>query len=143
MIAYVDSSVILRFALSEPGRLAEWSSIREFTSSALTEVECLRTMDRLSLRGHLTAVEVAASRSAVYALLEGIDVVDLDRVILARASQPFPTPLATLDAIHLASALMCRERTGAMSLATHDVELAQAARSVGFDVLGARGARCS
>lgn len=137
MNAYVDSSVILRIALGERGRLAEWSSIRKATTSALTEVECLRTLDRLSLRGQLTVAEVAALRGAVYTLLEGFDVVDLDRSILARASQPFPTPLTTLDAIHLASALQWRPAAGPATFATHDVALARAAHSVGFAVLGA------
>jgi predicted nucleic acid-binding protein len=138
--AYVDSSVILRMALGERGRLTEWSSIQEATTSALTEVECLRTLDRLSLKGQLTVAEVAALRGAVYTLLEGFDVVDLDRAILARASQPFPTPLTTLDAIHLASALQWRPLVGPAAFATHDVALARAARSVGFSVLGAPGA---
>ena len=51
MIGYLDSSVILRVVLGEPGRLQDWAGLREGVTSALAEVECLRTIDRLVLRG--------------------------------------------------------------------------------------------
>lgn len=57
--------------------------------------------------------------------------------MLARAAQPFPTTLGTLDAIHLSTALLWRERTGeALTLATHDGALALGARAFGLPVVG-------
>ncbi len=57
--------------------------------------------------------------------------------VLARAAAPLPTVLATLDAIHLASALVWREITGEeLIIATNDPALARAARAQGFSVLG-------
>jgi hypothetical protein len=38
-----------------------------------------------------------------------ISIVAPDARILSRAAQPFPTSLGTLDAVHLATALACRE----------------------------------
>jgi hypothetical protein len=62
----------------------------------------------------------------------------MQQPILARASEPFPTALGSLDAIHLATALVWRDRMQQpLRVATHDGELALAARSFGFDVLGA------
>jgi hypothetical protein len=62
----------------------------------------------------------------------------IQRPVLARASEPFPTPLGTLDALHLATALVWRERMHQpVAMATHDRDLALAARSFGFEVLGA------
>jgi predicted nucleic acid-binding protein len=49
VIAYVDSSVLLRLVLRQPGALKEWSSVEEGVTSALTQVECLRTLDRLRI----------------------------------------------------------------------------------------------
>ena len=49
MKAYVDSSVILRFALGQPGLLEEWDQILLAVSSSLASVECLRTLDRFRL----------------------------------------------------------------------------------------------
>ncbi len=138
MIAYLDASVALRLVLGEPNRLAEWQRIESAVASALTEVECLRTLDRLSRLGSLSGDEVAVRRTAVYRLLEAVEVVDVGRPVLRRASEPFPTPLGTLDAIHLSTAIAWRDaRNADLTMATHDMALATAARSVGLAVIGA------
>ena len=49
MIAYLDSSVVLRVVLGQPGSLREWKAIENGVASALLEVECVRTLDRLRL----------------------------------------------------------------------------------------------
>lgn len=138
MIAYLDASVALRVVLGEPDRLAEWSRIAAAVASALAEVECLRALDRLSRLGSLTGEELAARRTAVYRLFEGVDVVDVGRPVLRRASEPFPTPLGTLDAIHLSTAMAWRDAHDAtLTMATHDKALALASRAVGLAVIGA------
>ena len=137
MIAYLDASVVLRLVLGEPNKLAEWKQVEGAVASALTEVECLRTLDRLGRSGALADKEVAARREEVYRLLEAVEVVDIARSILRRASEPFPTPLGTLDAIHLATAVAWRDASNAdVVMATHDKALATAARSVGLKVIG-------
>ena len=138
MIAYLDSSVLLRLVLVEPGRLREWPKVEQGVTSALTEVECLRTLDRLVLRGALAGEDAAERRAVIYGLLEAVELVELGAGVLARAAQPFPVPLGTLDAIHLATALLWRERgERALAFATHDAALALAARASGFKVVGA------
>lgn len=137
MIIYLDASVALRLVLGEPDHLAEWERVESAVASALTEVECLRTLDRLSRRGSLSEHELADRRAAVYRLLESVEVVDVGSPILRRASEPFSTPLGTLDAIHLSTAITWRDaRAMDLTMATHDKELAMAARSVGLQVLG-------
>lgn len=137
MIAYLDSSVLLRVILGQKGRLREWPSIQEGVASALAEVECLRTLDRLRHRGDLADSDVATRREAVYRLLDEMTVVDPTRAVLGRAGEPLASPLGSLDAIHLATALVWRESTGTdLIFATHDEALATAARSMGFQVLG-------
>jgi predicted nucleic acid-binding protein len=137
VILYLDTSALMRVILREPGALDELTLREAAVSSELLAVECLRTLDRLRLRGTLSA-EVAASRRAIVTdWLETIDLVRLQQPILARASEPFPTPLGTLDAVHLATALVWRERTRQpLVMATHDAALALAARSFGFEVVG-------
>lgn len=74
----------------------------------------------------------------MYRLLENGEVVDVSRPILRRASEPFPAPLGTLDAIHLSTAVSWRDAKGAnLNMATHNMALATAARSVGLQVIGA------
>lgn len=138
MIAYLDASVALRLILGEPHRLAGWPSVEAAVASAITEVECLRTLDRLMRLGSLSADELAVRRTAVYRMLEAVEVVDVARPVLRRAAEPFPTPLGTLDAIHLSTALTWRDARGTdLAVATHDRALATAARSVGLEVIGA------
>ena len=137
MIVYLDSSVVLRIVLGQRDRLKEWRRVREGVASALVEVECLRTLDRLRLREGLTDRELARRREAVFALVGEMHVVEPSRPVLSRASQPLPTPLGTLDAIHLATALVWQERhTPDLVLATHDAALALAARASGLSVVG-------
>lgn len=137
MIVYLDSSVVLRLVLGEEGRLVEFPSITRGVSSLLLKVECLRTIDRLRLAGRIPADEVVPRMEAIHRFLEAVDIVEPGAEILDRAAQPFPVPLGTLDAIHLATALLWREREEAsLVLATHDSALALAARANAFRVIG-------
>jgi predicted nucleic acid-binding protein len=138
MIAYVDASVVLRLVLGQPSALAEWSLVDEGVTSALTQVECLRTLDRLRIVEHISDEDLAIRREAVFGLLATLSVVDVASAVLDRAAQPLPTALGTLDAIHLATAQLWRERTAsaALTMATHDAALATAARSLGMPVVG-------
>lgn len=139
MIAYLDSSVLLRLLLKAPDSLREIDEIERGVTSALTQVEILRTLDRIQLRRQLPSGGLAAMRQRAHALLEAVDVIELSPPVLRRAGDPFPTPVRTLDAIHVASALVFRDFGGAESLAfaTHDTEQAECAGSLGFPILGA------
>jgi predicted nucleic acid-binding protein len=132
---YVDSSTLLRVVLKEPGAPASWSRISMPVSSELIRVECLRTVDRARLRLSLQDDEVSRRRSELLEAIESFVLIELDGRVLARAAEPFPTLLRTLDAIHLASALLVREQFPDLRFATHDGELGLAARAVGFELL--------
>jgi predicted nucleic acid-binding protein len=135
---YVDSSVLLRIVLGESRRLRTWGRITQAVSSELIRLECLRTLDRARLRLGLEDEVVAKRRAAVLDVIEGFSLVPVAAPILERAAEPFPTMLGSLDAIHLASALLVRSRFEELSVATHDDELGLAARAVGFRVQGTR-----
>jgi predicted nucleic acid-binding protein len=137
VIAYLDTSALLRLVLCEPGALEQLRSAEALVSSELLAVESLRTIDRLRLRGALSVEEAADRRVIVAEWLEAVDLVVLQRPILARASEPFPTPLGTLDALHLATVLVWRDRMRQeLLVATHDRDLGLAARSFGLEVVG-------
>jgi predicted nucleic acid-binding protein len=138
MIAYVDSSVLLRVGLGQPNALPEWRDIERGMSSALVLTESLRALDRVRLRVNLSDIEVARRRATILALIDSLELVEVDSSVLDRAAQPMPTELGTLDAIHLASALLWKEALGADPImATHDKALAIAAQAHGLKVLGA------
>ena len=109
MIAYLDSSVLLRVVLGQSNALQEWPAIEGGVVSALVEVECLRTLDRLRSLESLSDDEIAVRREVVYRLLDTAEMIEPTRPVLSRAAQPLPTALGTLDAIHLATALLWRE----------------------------------
>lgn len=112
MIAYVDTSVLLRVVLREPGAIEDLQSYDGLVSSELIAIESARTIDRLRLQGALTLEEAAARSRAVSDWLEAFDLVLLRPPVLSRASEPLPALLGTLDAIHLATARLWRERKG-------------------------------
>ncbi|MGH2749680.1 MAG: PIN domain-containing protein [Actinomycetota bacterium] len=134
MNVYVDSSVLLRVVLGEPNRLRIWSKITRAVSSELIRLECLHTIDRARIRLGLEDRLVARRRADVLEAVDAFSLVALDSVVLERASEPFPTLLGSLDAIHLASALLVREEFEGLEFATHDDELGIAARATGFPV---------
>jgi len=137
VIAYVDASVLLRVALAQPDVLPEWSRIQRGVASALVMTESLRTLDRLRLRANLADAEVAKRRATILGLIASLELVEVDAVVLDRAAQPMPTELGTLDAIHLATALLWKEMTHVdLVMATHDRALALGAHAHGLPVVG-------
>jgi predicted nucleic acid-binding protein len=137
MIAYIDSSVLLRVALGQANALKQWSRVERGVSSALILTESLRTLDRVRLRTNPSDLEIARRRSTILSIIDSLELVEIDSVVLDRAAQPMPTELGTLDAIHLASALLWKDATGVDPImATHDTALGLAAQAHGLKVLG-------
>jgi len=136
-MVYIDSSVILRLALGEASPLVLSGSLDDGVTSALLELECLRTLDRLRLAQPERALELSKIRASIYGIMRSLAMIEVTHAVLERASHPFPVPLGTLDAIHLASALLFREQEDVeLAMATHDAQLALAAGALGFEVMG-------
>lgn len=137
MNAYMDSSVILRLVLGEQDQIQGWKEFDTMVTSDLTEVECLRTLDRIRLRFSIPEHEIVVRREALFLILDAAEVVEMNRSVLKRASDAFPVTLGTLDAIHLSTALLWQDEQGAgIVMATHDKMLGQAARAFGMKVVG-------
>ena len=137
MTAYLDTSVVVRKLQREAGSLKEWGQWKRAFSSELLRVEVLRAVDRARLRGALTDNEVADVVVRARAILDGLDLLQLSPSILNRAAQSFLTPLGTLDALHLATAVRLADSTGIeLTFLTHDAELGTAARTMNFVVEG-------
>ncbi len=120
---YVDSSVVLAQLLAEDRfpDAAFWQG-GPFVSSRLLEYE---VWNRINARGlgpsHADDVRLLLGRVAFLELIPPV---------LARALQPFPTPIRTLDALHLASIDFLHGLGQRPSLATYDRRLAEAATSL-------------
>ena len=136
-MVYLDASVAIRKLQREAGSLRQWGQWERAYSSELLRVEVLRTIDRTRLRGTLTDREAADLVEKARAIFDGLELIELTETVLNRAAQSFLTPLGTLDALHLATALRLVESSGVeLTFLTHDTELATAARSVNFKVEG-------
>jgi len=137
MTVYVDASVLLRRILRQPNSLANWRQIRTGVTSRLSETEGARTLDRGRIEAAATDEAVATAREAYLQAMESFEIVEVTRTVLSRAAQPLSVTLGTLDAIHLASAVLWRERKRRnIVFATHDGGLALAARASGLRVIG-------
>jgi predicted nucleic acid-binding protein len=92
---YVDTSVVLAQLFAEDRRppVALWT--QPLISSRLTEYE---TWSRVH-----AARRARTHGEAARQLLSRISMVELSPLTLRRALDPFPTPVRTLDALHLAS----------------------------------------
>lgn len=139
MIAYIDASVLIRIVVRQPSPLEDWDNLIAGVSSALLSLECHRAVDQLWHRGELVEDEVAEKHDLIDTFVKRLQIQPIDDVVLALAAKPLPTPLATLDSIHLATALLYRAAhrdEGRIYFATHDVALARAAHAMHFDVIG-------
>ncbi len=137
MTVYLDTSTVLRILLRQPKPLAIWARWERAYASELLHVEACRVIDRLRPEGALDDEGVAHVRQELGRVESAIAAVALSRPVLQRAALPMATVVKTLDAIHLASAMLLRERRGVeLSFATHDPQQARAARALGFDCIG-------
>src|SRR5687768_4407540 len=136
-MVYVDASVILRHVLSQPGAIASPAVVQPGVASEISQLECLRALDRMRLAKGLPEEHVALARRGVLQMLAGLTIVRVDPVVLEFAGRALPVPLRTLDAIHLASAVLWRDAEDPdLVMATHDRSLGSAPRAFGLEVIG-------
>ncbi len=136
-MVYLESSTVLRVLLRQPRPLAIWGRWERAYTSELLGVEARRVLDRLRLETLLDDAGVAQAHEDLRAIERSIGRVALTRAVLQRASLSMPTVVKTLDGIHLATALLLRERRNiSLTFATHDDQQATAARALGFDFVG-------
>lgn len=119
---YLDTSVLLAHLLAEDRAPdpALWEET--LVASRILEYEA---WTRIHARG-LGESHGEAARL----LIGGVALLELAPPVLARALEPFPAPVRTLDALHLASMEFLRERGHDVELATYDHRLAAAARAM-------------
>ena len=122
---YLDSAAVVKLAHAEPesSALRGWLDDRAETgwiSSVLTEIESFRALARYAPE--------AVSR--LPAVLDQIDLIDLDPPIRILAQAVRPAAVRSLDAIHLGTALHARRAL--TSFVTYDKRLLDAARATGL-----------
>jgi predicted nucleic acid-binding protein len=135
---YVESSAVLAWLLDEPTapdvrhRLATADIV---IASDLTLIECDRVVIRAAVLGDLTEADAADRRAYLATAAAHWNVLRIGGDIVDRARQPFPgDPIRTLDAIHLASALVARSAAPGLQVLSLDDRIRTAAKKLGFSV---------
>ena len=117
---YLDTSVALAHLLAEDRRPPDGLWRETLVSSRLLAYEVWTRVHGRGLgRSH---------GDAARALLGRVALLELVPPVLARALEPFPSPVRTLDALHLASIDFLRRQGQKLKIATYDDRLAAAAR---------------
>lgn len=123
---YLDTSVALAHLLAEDVSPPEKLWRETLISSRLLEYE---------IWTRIHARKLGKSHSdEVRSLLGRVAMVELSPVVLARALEPFPRPVRTLDALHLASIDFLQQQGQRAILASYDDRLIGAARALRFSI---------
>jgi predicted nucleic acid-binding protein len=128
-VAYLDSSALVKLVTREPESAALRKHLRPLDrriSSVLARAEVLRTA-RILGRGPLRVAR---------AVLRRMELVSIDPDLLERAAFLDPPTLRTLDAIHLATALLMGDQLS--EVVTYDQRMIDAAEVLGVQVASPR-----
>ncbi len=123
---YLDTSVALAHLLAEDRRPPDSLWQQPLVASRLLEYEL---WTRLNARGLGASHGELARR-----LLERLAILEMLPNVLARALEPFPAPVRTIDALHLASIEFLRARGQTIELASYDERLTVAAKAIGIPI---------
>jgi predicted nucleic acid-binding protein len=105
-------------------------------ASNLTLIECERVLIRAVTTGLLPEATAAERRAVLARTSQHWVVFDLDAEVMERACRSFPgEPIRTLDAIHLATALLARPLVTDLALLLLDQRCRRSARQMGFLVV--------
>lgn len=139
MRLYAESSAVLAWLFGE----TEGEEVRRLLagaervfSSVLTLVEVDRVLIRAQRVEELREGDVADRRRTLARAGRHWHLLNLHEEILERARRPFPgEPIRTLDALHLASALVARAAVSDLSVLSLDATIRRAGADLGFEVL--------
>jgi len=139
VMLYAESSAVLAWLLGE----GHGDDVVEALRSAdgviacdLTLVECERVLIRAWSGGQMSEAERADQSAALSRTATHWTRLRMDEVVIDRARRPFPIePIRTLDAIHLASALVARSVAPGLAVLSLDQRVRENAVRLGFGVV--------
>jgi hypothetical protein len=125
---YLHASVALAYLLAEDRTPPEKLWREPLIASRLFEYELWNRIHARGLSGsHGEETRAVIGRMAF---------IELASQVLARAQEPFPLPLRTLDTMHLSSMLFICERGLKIELASYDGRMLAAARALWIPLFG-------
>lgn len=127
-LIYLDSSALVKLVVREPESAGLRDLLRE-NGARVSSALALAEVPRALRRAGFGRIELRRARDVVGA----VALVDVDRRVLSVAAALEPPALRTLDAIHLATALVLEDELTA--LVTYDRRLTEAAERAHVRVL--------
>jgi hypothetical protein len=121
---YLDSSVALAHLLAEDRYPPDTLWHQLLVSSRLVECEVWNRINARRLQD--------SHGEAARGLIGRIAMIEMVPPVLRRAPEPFPVPVRTLDAIHLAAMEFIRAQGASVQLASYDERLVGTARLLGI-----------
>ncbi|NLT68925.1 MAG: type II toxin-antitoxin system VapC family toxin [Acidobacteria bacterium] len=135
---YLETSALLAWMLGEPAGSQVKSSVdaaQTIVTSQLTLLEAERALIRAETQRILKAGEVERIRGLLYRSKAAWVLMEVAEEVRERASRTFPNePIRTLDAIHLASALLFMRVFPQLELLSRDARILQNAASLGIAI---------
>ena len=142
MPSYLDSSVLLGWLLGQPGSVlldGIWEGQDDRVSSVLLEAECVTVLRRVAaLQPAREQKRFLSSRlEALDRCLDGIHLQNVDSAVMAcLRNEPRLSECRSLDALHLATALLFQENSERpVKIATQDEKMKALARRLGFEII--------
>jgi predicted nucleic acid-binding protein len=137
MDLYAESSAVLAWLLDEGRDGLEIQSILAGAStvvaSDLTLIECDRVLARAAATGEISEADAAERQARLNAATAHWAILGIEEDVVERARRPFPLePIRTLDAIHLASALVARRAVPGLTMLSLDARVRRAAHHIGI-----------
>jgi predicted nucleic acid-binding protein len=136
MTLYAESSAVLAWLLEQShgehvaARLAQADLV---IASDLTLIECDRVLIRAVAVNELQESDAVQRQARLNAVSARWTLLALEEEIIERARRPFPVePVRTLDAIHVASALIARKAVPDITVLSLDDRVRKAADRLGF-----------
>jgi predicted nucleic acid-binding protein len=134
---YVESSALLAWLLGEPkGKdvISALNQAQTVVTSFLTLIEVERALNRAEYQRILTAAQAQKLRGMLARGKAGWILMEISEEVRVRAGSMFPAePVRTLDAIHLATALIFMRVFPDLLLLSYDERILENARQLGID----------
>jgi predicted nucleic acid-binding protein len=141
VIRYLDSSAVLAWLLDEPAAVVVAEVLERSTGvlvSDLTMVETDRTLHRLAAQDAIRVAGIDQLRIRFREAFATWTSIPIGAGVVERARGSFPGDhIRSLDAIHLASALVARDNVGELELVSLDGRIRANGSALGFRVLPA------
>lgn len=138
-LVYAESSAVLRWLLGadSAGEIqTALAGAQAVVSSALTSTEVARTLRRLEASRTIDARARESAWARYTSALDHWHIYAVSEPVLTRAAQAFPVePVGTLDALHLATALLFSSEVARLVVLSVDRRVRDNAQTLGLHLM--------